>query len=151
MNICSLSYINIILVKTGERKSRREGGNIPASQRQKLEPLSEFRAGPLTLFQFSREMGSQIGFLLSLECSPSWASTCLVRARGEGAAEWLSQRHLPTQDSPGAGPAHGCPVSDLALCPASQVAWTFNHSELFCFCVLAGAGVGRERARISLT
>lgn len=149
--MCSLSYITIISVKTGKRKSQREGGSIAASQRQKLEQLSGFRAGPLTPFQFSREMGSQIGFLLYLECSPSWAWTCLVRARGEGAAEWLSQCQLPTQDSPGAGPARGCKVSDLALCPASQVAWTFNHSELFCSCVLAGAGVGRERARISLT
>lgn len=50
MNICSLLYINMILVKTGERKSRREGGSKPASLRQKLEQFSGFSVDPLTCF-----------------------------------------------------------------------------------------------------
>lgn len=69
--------------------------------------------------------------------------------RGSKVAEPVS---VSTQDSPGAGGARGCPVSDPALYPVSQAALAFfNHSVAFSFCVLAEAGVGRERAMVSVT
>lgn len=126
----------------GVNLSLGEGKSAPASQRQKLEQLSGFRAGPLTpiLFSGGGRVTNRLSFILRI--LPKLGSDLphkSQRERGSGEVSWYV---FPTAPS--------CSVSDPALHPASHTVLIFNNSfSVFLFLSWWGAGeVGLEQAGV---
>lgn len=110
-----------------------EGKSAPASQRQKLEQLSGFRAGPFTpiLFSGGGRVTNRLSFILRI--LPKLGSDLpheSQRERGSGEVSWCVSPTAPS-----------CSVSDPALRPASHTVLIFNNS-FSAFLFLSWWGVG---------
>lgn len=138
------------MVRTGGRKSLREGGSTPASPTQKLGQFSGSRAGPLTpVSVLQGDGGHKQAVILGMPPKlgldlphVSW------KGRGSRMAKPVSASHT---GQPCCRMSSWVPC--LSSCPLPCEPGGFDLQSIWSFFVFvsAGAEVGRERAMISLT